>query len=744
MRLNTTFTTAISTAITILGLGSISARAADVTHYLSDLAPASATNAWGPTEKNMSNGEQATGDGRPLTLNGTVYAKGLGVHASSDIRYNLNGACSTFAASIGVDDETGSAGSVVFRIFADGVRLYESGVMTGQSPTAAVNVAIAGRKQLQLVVADGGNGNAFDHADWANARITCASADSAGGANLSEMTWASATNGWGPVERNASNGEAAAGDGKPLTINGLAYPSGLGVHARSEIRYNLNATCSVFSAIVGVDDEVGSAGSVVFEVWADGIRRYQSPVLTGAMAGVPVNVDLAGTMQLSLVVTDAGNGNAFDHADWAKAQVSCGNDATPPTITTVTPAAGSQSVSSTVKITATFSEAVKASTITGSTFTLIKDGSSTPVAATVTYDANTFTATLSPATALQTGASYTATVKGGGAGATDLAANALMTDKAWSFSTSGMTSSQPLVISGQSNVTISGVKISNPNGHCIEIRGNSQNITIQNSEIGPCSGAGVYVSSSSNVIVKSVYIHDTTDNGVTATGVSGLEMANNRLERVKSGLYALSSTRVVVASNNFLNVRGPMPRGQFVQFDKVYGGGNRVQCNVGENIMFESSPEDAINMYQSNGLATDPIQIIGNKIRGGGPSASGGGILLGDSGGSNQIARDNILVDPGQYGMAAAGGTNISILNNQIYGRQQSFTNVGIYVWNQYTTACSAVTVQGNSVKWTNSAGQANPSWNAGNCGAVSGFTSNNWNAPISATIWDQPVPVCQ
>src|SRR5262249_6254676 len=58
--------------------------------YLSDLAWTSVTNGWGPAERDMSNGEQAAGDGRTLSLRGTTYAKGLGVHALSDISYNLN------------------------------------------------------------------------------------------------------------------------------------------------------------------------------------------------------------------------------------------------------------------------------------------------------------------------------------------------------------------------------------------------------------------------------------------------------------------------------------------------------------------------------------------------------------------------------------------------------------------------------------------------------------------------------
>src|SRR4030095_6410355 len=48
--------------------------------YLSDLPMLRAKNGWGPIERDKSNGEQAAGDGRTITLNGSTYAKGLGVH----------------------------------------------------------------------------------------------------------------------------------------------------------------------------------------------------------------------------------------------------------------------------------------------------------------------------------------------------------------------------------------------------------------------------------------------------------------------------------------------------------------------------------------------------------------------------------------------------------------------------------------------------------------------------------------
>src|SRR5262249_53925310 len=40
---------------------------------------------------------------------------------------------------------------------------------------------------------------------------------------VSSMPFASGTNGWGPVERNLSNGQKKAGDGNLLTLNGVTY-----------------------------------------------------------------------------------------------------------------------------------------------------------------------------------------------------------------------------------------------------------------------------------------------------------------------------------------------------------------------------------------------------------------------------------------------------------------------------------------------------------------------------------------
>ena len=145
------------------------------TKYLSDLPQISATNGWGPVENDKSNGEWAAGDGHTISIRGATYPKGLGVHAFSNVVYNLAtaGSCTAFISDIGVDDETFGAGAVVFQVWADGIQLYDSGVMTGTMAAKNVNTNITGRSQLTLVVNDGGDGLTSDHADWAGARLQC-------------------------------------------------------------------------------------------------------------------------------------------------------------------------------------------------------------------------------------------------------------------------------------------------------------------------------------------------------------------------------------------------------------------------------------------------------------------------------------------------------------------------------------------------------------------------------------------
>ncbi|MDH6109776.1 DNA-directed RNA polymerase specialized sigma24 family protein [Kitasatospora sp. MAP12-15] len=134
---------------------------------------------------------------------------------------------------------------------------------------------------------------------------------------LSTRTWTSSQNGWGPVQVNRST------DGHALTIHGTVYDQGLGAHAPSEVDYNLGGTCTTLSVDVGIDDEVGANGSVVFQIYRDGTEVADSGLMLVGQPAKHLTADLTGAAQLRLVVTDGGNGNNSDHSDWGGPLITC-------------------------------------------------------------------------------------------------------------------------------------------------------------------------------------------------------------------------------------------------------------------------------------------------------------------------------------------------------------------------------------------------------------------------------------
>lgn len=142
---------------------------------------------------------------------------------------------------------------------------------------------------------------------------------------LSDMTWTSATAGDNrEVKRDASV------DGADLTLwNGekaKTFEKGLGTHANSEIVFDLTGRgYTTFNAQVGVDYETNvkpNEANVVFEVYVDGVKRFESPVMHTGDAFVSTgDIDVTGASTLKLVAR--GNDNIYSaHADWADAKLS--------------------------------------------------------------------------------------------------------------------------------------------------------------------------------------------------------------------------------------------------------------------------------------------------------------------------------------------------------------------------------------------------------------------------------------
>ncbi|MFJ2152634.1 NPCBM/NEW2 domain-containing protein [Streptomyces microflavus] len=144
-----------------------------------------------------------------------------------------------------------------------------------------------------------------------------------GQAWASDLVWLSETNGYGPAERDRSNGESGAADGRTLTLAGTTYEKGIGTHADSDVAIHLGGRCTALTADVGIDDEINGYGEVAFSVEGDGKTLWTSPKLTGASATVPVDVKLDGVRQVRLKVTDSNGSKTGDHGDWAAAKFHC-------------------------------------------------------------------------------------------------------------------------------------------------------------------------------------------------------------------------------------------------------------------------------------------------------------------------------------------------------------------------------------------------------------------------------------
>jgi alpha-galactosidase len=133
--------------------------------WLDELDLARVQQSWGAAQARMSV------DGNAIRIGGRTFERGVGTHARSRAVVETRDA-TRFLAWVGVDDEVlGRAASVEFTIGGDGRTVWTSGPMRAGDAARAVDVDLAGVRRLVLVVTDGGDGIADDHANWADARL---------------------------------------------------------------------------------------------------------------------------------------------------------------------------------------------------------------------------------------------------------------------------------------------------------------------------------------------------------------------------------------------------------------------------------------------------------------------------------------------------------------------------------------------------------------------------------------------
>lgn len=110
--------------------------------------------------------------GKPLSIGGVTFKRGVGTHAESKLWVVLDGGAGKYNASVGVDDAAGESGSVVFKVKGDGRTLFDSGKMRCGDAAKTIDIPLDGVTNLLLLVTDAGDGTTSDHGNWADARFT--------------------------------------------------------------------------------------------------------------------------------------------------------------------------------------------------------------------------------------------------------------------------------------------------------------------------------------------------------------------------------------------------------------------------------------------------------------------------------------------------------------------------------------------------------------------------------------------
>ncbi len=228
-------------------------------------------------------------------------------------------------------------------------------------------------------------------------------------------------------------------------------------------------------------------------------------------------------------------------------------------------------------------------------------------------------------------------------------------------------------------------------------------------DLGGKNTVGINCQGVTNVRIVNCKIINGTGFGINAYNCSNLVIDGNLISNIGFGIYVQKTVSAKVNNNQILNVNGIDTKslGHAIQFNGVTGKGSQVNNNRIENIDGVAvHPHDMINIFKSDGLPGDSIQVIGNWIRGGqtklwpNDNSGAAGIVVGDVGGSYQVCRNNILVNPGYVGVQAQGGNHITVDHNLIYSSVTAASLVGLS-WGNYSGLSSSDVIYAyNKVKW--------------------------------------------
>jgi hypothetical protein len=113
--------------------------------------------------------------------------------------------------------------------------------------------------------------------------------------------------------------------GSRIRVRGNLCRKGLGLPTAARLAYDVSGYRKL-EAEIAIDDQAALQGSVVFKVLVETSSNewqvaYESPIVRGGNAPLPVSVDLNGASRLALLTDFADRGDECDWADWLYARL---------------------------------------------------------------------------------------------------------------------------------------------------------------------------------------------------------------------------------------------------------------------------------------------------------------------------------------------------------------------------------------------------------------------------------------
>ncbi len=248
---------------------------------------------------------------------------------------------------------------------------------------------------------------------------------------------------------------------------------------------------------------------------------------------------------------------------------------------------------------------------------------------------------------------------GGSSGAADVAATGSTTGSATSAGprVAAFTASGP--ITADTGQVISGLRISNPNGSCVTIPPGATNVTVRDSDIGPCGGDASVLVQGPGALIEHNFVHEGR-RGIYVTHTSN---ATGRANKVH-GPFA----------GNSCGTSNPSHCSSAIQFDAVQTG----EAD-GNEIRGSHYGTDALSAFESSGM-----RLVNNDIDVSISAPDAAPFTMGDSttgnpGRDNYVAGNTVRqsggVPPGVFGSTA----NTILERNCLTSGIQAYNFSGVF-----------------------------------------------------------------